>query len=154
MLLPLFFLRLAVPRRRPGQSIRAPRCVAPQPGSSALAADLSAALADAERTVLLGRCRRRSHRRRLVVCRVLRSLFVGAAGGLGHHRRDARLPLFAEPLNCCSAGAQCESPVFLRTCSRSSEQKSQEGQVNELQAGVEFALAVFPQPAAFLDPGK
>jgi hypothetical protein len=32
----------------------------------------------------------------------------------------------------------------LRVCSQSSEQNSQEGQVDELQAGIELALAVFP----------
>ena len=32
----------------------------------------------------------------------------------------------------------------LRTCSRSPEQQNQESQVDELQAGVEFSLAVFP----------
>jgi hypothetical protein len=33
---------------------------------------------------------------------------------------------------------------FLRACSQSSEQNSQEGQVDELQVGIELALAVFP----------
>lgn len=42
---------------------------------------------------------------------------------------------------------------LLGTCSRSSEQKREEGNVNELQASVEFAFAVFPQTAVFLDPG-
>jgi hypothetical protein len=34
--------------------------------------------------------------------------------------------------------------AVLRACSQSSEQNSQEGQVDELQAGIELALAVFP----------
>lgn len=42
--------------------------------------------------------------------------------------------------------------LAIRTCSRSSEQKREEGEVDELQAGVEFALAVFPQTATFFDP--
>jgi len=42
----------------------------------------------------------------------------------------------------------------LRTGSRSSEQKRKKGEMDELQAGVKFALAVFPQTAAFLDPGE
>jgi H+-translocating NAD(P) transhydrogenase subunit beta len=32
----------------------------------------------------------------------------------------------------------------VRTCSRSSEQHREEGQVNELQAGVEPSLAILP----------
>lgn len=36
------------------------------------------------------------------------------------------------------------APLGLRTCSRSSEQQSQESQVDELQAGVELSLAVLP----------
>lgn len=43
---------------------------------------------------------------------------------------------------------------MLRTCSKSPEQKPQEGEVDELQAGVEFTLAVFPQSPVFLQPGK
>lgn len=42
----------------------------------------------------------------------------------------------------------------LRTCSKFFKQKSQECQVNELQAGIEFTLAVFPQPPILLQPGK
>ena len=46
-------------------------------------------------------------------------------------------------------------PFFvLRTCSKSPEQKAQECQVDELQAGVEPALAVLPQPPILLQPGK
>ncbi len=41
-------------------------------------------------------------------------------------------------------GDQHEVLGPLRACSRSSEQKSQEGEMDELQAGVEFSLAVFP----------
>jgi hypothetical protein len=33
---------------------------------------------------------------------------------------------------------------FLRACLRSSEQQSEEGQVDHLHAGIEFAFAVFP----------
>ena len=42
----------------------------------------------------------------------------------------------------------------LRTCSQSSEQKSQERQVNELQAGVEPSLMVLREPAVLLQPRK
>ena len=42
----------------------------------------------------------------------------------------------------------------LRTCSKSPEQKAQECQVDELQAGVEQPLAVLPQPPVLLQPGK
>jgi type I restriction enzyme M protein len=42
----------------------------------------------------------------------------------------------------------------LRACLRSSEQQSQESQVNELQAGVELPLTVLPQSPVFLQPGK
>lgn len=45
-------------------------------------------------------------------------------------------------------------PPSLRTCSRSFKNQNKKGQVDELQAGVEFALAVFPQPSAFLQPGE
>ena len=42
----------------------------------------------------------------------------------------------------------------LRSCSRSFEDECQESQVDELRAGVELSLAVFPEAAAFLKPGK
>jgi hypothetical protein len=35
-------------------------------------------------------------------------------------------------------------PWSLRACSRSFEQEDKEGEMNELQAGIEFALAVLP----------
>ena len=38
---------------------------------------------------------------------------------------------------CCRVAA-------LRTCSRSSKQKSQESEMDELQTGIEMSLAVFP----------
>lgn len=47
-----------------------------------------------------------------------------------------------------------EKEHLLRACSRSFEQKRQESQVDELQAGIEFSLAVFPQASAFLEPGE
>jgi hypothetical protein len=53
-----------------------------------------------------------------------------------------------------AGGREEKFKVTLRACSRSSEQKRQEGEEDELQAGVEFALAVFPQTPAFLDPGQ
>jgi hypothetical protein len=42
----------------------------------------------------------------------------------------------------------------LRACLRSSEQEDQEGEVNELQAGIEFAFAVLPQPSALFQPSE
>ena len=42
----------------------------------------------------------------------------------------------------------------LRACSKSPDQKNQECEVNELQAGVEPSLAVFPQAPVLLQPGK
>ena len=42
----------------------------------------------------------------------------------------------------------------LRACSRSSEQEGKKGEVNELQAGIEFAFAVFPEPAALFQPSE
>ena len=40
----------------------------------------------------------------------------------------------------------------LRACSRSFKQECQECEVDELQTGVEFSFAVFPESAAFLNP--
>ena len=42
----------------------------------------------------------------------------------------------------------------LRTCSKSFEQKGQEGQVDELQTGVNHSLAVLPQSSILFQPGK
>ncbi len=44
--------------------------------------------------------------------------------------------------------------IVLRTCLCSSEQHRQEDQMDELQAGVVPAFAVFPQAAVFLQPSK
>src|SRR6185312_6374039 len=45
-------------------------------------------------------------------------------------------------------------PHLLRACSRSSRQEDEEGEVNRLQAGVEFAFAVFPEPSTFFSHAK
>jgi hypothetical protein len=45
-------------------------------------------------------------------------------------------------------------PISLKTCSKSFEQKAQEGQVDELQAGVKQSLAVLPQPPALFQPDE
>jgi hypothetical protein len=42
----------------------------------------------------------------------------------------------------------------LRTCLKSSQYENQKGEVDKLQAGIEFSLAVFPQSPAFFQPGK
>ena len=42
----------------------------------------------------------------------------------------------------------------LRTCSKSFEQECQKCQVDKLQAGIEPALAVLPQPPVLLQPSK
>jgi hypothetical protein len=44
--------------------------------------------------------------------------------------------------------------VKLRTCLRSPEQQGQKGQMNELQTGVQQALAVLGQPPVLVQPGK
>jgi hypothetical protein len=42
----------------------------------------------------------------------------------------------------------------LRACLQSSEQKSQESQIDELQTGIDFALTVFPGLSTLFQPGK
>jgi len=42
----------------------------------------------------------------------------------------------------------------LRVCSKSFKQEGKECEMEELQAGVEFALAVLPQSPVFFQPGK
>ena len=42
----------------------------------------------------------------------------------------------------------------LRACSRSFEQQDHEGEVNELQTGVEFSFAVLPEPSALFQPSE
>jgi hypothetical protein len=44
--------------------------------------------------------------------------------------------------------------AIFRACSISPQQKRQKSQIDELQAGIEQALGIFPKPSAFLQPGK
>jgi hypothetical protein len=43
---------------------------------------------------------------------------------------------------------------LLRACSISPQQQRQESQIDELQAGIEQALGIFPKPSAFLQQGE
>jgi integrase/recombinase XerD len=58
-----------------------------------------------------------------------------AVAWLDKYLDQARPRLVAEP---------DDGTLFLRACLRSSEQQSEEGQVDHLHAGIEFAFAVFP----------
>lgn len=55
---------------------------------------------------------------------------------------------------CCSPLTETSRLHCLRACSRSSEQEYEEGEVDELQAGIEFPFAVFPESSALLQPSK
>ena len=60
---------------------------------------------------------------------------------------------------CLLQNELCKQPkslfiISVRTCSKSFEQQSQESQTYELQAGIELAFAVLPQPPILLQPGK
>ena len=64
--------------------------------------------------------------------------FLTAASALGRKFADDG------PHLICLPERTFDMQQFLRTCSRSSEQQSQERQVDELQTGVELSLAVLP----------
>jgi len=66
-----------------------------------------------------------------------------AAQRLAARQRDAAVQRMAEALR---AGKH------LRTCLRSSEEQGEKGKGDHIEAGVELALAVFPEAAAFIKP--
>jgi len=86
----------------------------------------------------------------------LRRMIDGGVDVAVEKQRQKQEALLAITVDMLAAGyfQKAERGMTLRTCSRSSEQKCEEGEVNKLQAGVEFAFAVFPQTAAFFNPGE